>query len=193
MTDAIPQEPLTDAEVDAFLREPVPFDAALDKRIAERFRAKWIEATAQANHITPQCNHAADVKCSRCCDCGECRLIRLSDASAAFDEEFPGWIPSDDSAEIFMLREALCDVFDILAKPQKAFRGSPTSGLIRTTLSIARVVRAELGSRTQGFIERYNISDRDLEELASLRPPIQSESKVEAQKTPEAGSGDYDV
>jgi hypothetical protein len=82
---------LTDAEVDAFLREPVPFDAARDRRVAKLFRDKWVAATAQANHLTPQCNHTSDVKCSRCCDCEECHEIRLSDASASFDEQFPEW------------------------------------------------------------------------------------------------------
>lgn len=85
---------LTDAEVDAFLSEPVPFDAARDARVAELFKQKWIRATAQANHRTPQCNHGPDTKCSRCCACEECKEIRLSDAAAAFDVEFPNWIPS---------------------------------------------------------------------------------------------------
>lgn len=85
------EKKLTDAEVDELLSEPVPFDPALDQRVAKRFKEKWIADTAQANRETPQCNHAANTKCSRCCDCAECAEIRLSDASAAFDVEFPNW------------------------------------------------------------------------------------------------------
>lgn len=83
---------LTDAEVDAILAEPVPFDAARDRRVAEKFRQKWIQDTADANHQTPQCNHGSDVQCSRCCGCEECGEIRISDAAAAFDTEFPNWL-----------------------------------------------------------------------------------------------------
>lgn len=86
---------LTDVEVDQILSEPVPFDAARDARVAQLFKDKWIAATAQANRNTPQCNHAADTKCSRCCDCPDCQEIRLSDASAAFDVEFPNWFAVD--------------------------------------------------------------------------------------------------
>lgn len=84
---------LTDAEVDAFLAEPVPFDANRDRRVAQLFKDKWVKATAEANYRTPQCNHDAEVRCSRCCHCAECAEIRLSDAAASFDTEFPGWIP----------------------------------------------------------------------------------------------------
>jgi hypothetical protein len=86
---------LTDAEVDRFLSEPVPFDAARDLRVAWLFKEKWIAATAQANHNTPQCNHVAGMKCSRCCNCQECQGIRISDAAAAFDVEFPDWLTAE--------------------------------------------------------------------------------------------------
>jgi hypothetical protein len=90
---------LTDAEVDAILAEPVPFDAARDLRIAELFKQKWIAATAEANHKTPQCNHDSGVRCSRCCDCPECHEIRLSDAAAAFDVELPHWLARVDGPQ----------------------------------------------------------------------------------------------
>lgn len=83
---------LTDKEVDAILSAKVPFDPELDRRVAKRFREKWIADTAEANRATPQCNHEGDVNCSRCCDCNECKEIRLSDADAAFDVEFPNWL-----------------------------------------------------------------------------------------------------
>lgn len=82
---------LTNEEVDRVLNQPVPFDAACDARVAQLFKQKWIKATAPGNRAIPQCGHALEVKCSRCCNCDECEEIQVSDAEAAFEIEFPNW------------------------------------------------------------------------------------------------------